>query len=210
MLAVALLAVIAAVLVLTLGGGSSHPGRSPASRAAGGQNATQAAAAYLGLGASTLRRRLRNGETLEEIAESTPHHSAHGLVASVIAARSAELRAKGLTPAEIHASVARLRARMRAQLRRARHGSAVVHSAARSLGVSESDLRAELRSGKTLAQIAAAHGVSRTQLVEDYVRSRRAALDAARHAGQLTQAGEQRALRALRRRFARMLGAQNP
>src|SRR5947209_6901719 len=87
MLAVALLAVIAAVLVATLGDGRSHhAGRATA--ASSGRSVAQAAASYLGLSRSELRRRLHNGETLEEIARSTPHHSAQGLLASVTAARA--------------------------------------------------------------------------------------------------------------------------
>ena len=60
MLAVALVAVVAAVLIVTLSGGKSHSGKDSRAVAAGGRNTTQAAAAYLGLGTSALRKRLRN------------------------------------------------------------------------------------------------------------------------------------------------------
>src|SRR3954451_8491514 len=194
MLAVALIAVIAAVVIVTLSGGHSHHSSGPAS-AVKGKNTTQAAAAYLGLGTSALRKRLRNGETLEQLAEATPGHSARGLIRTVTAARAAELRAQGASPGKVRANVARLRARLRAQLRRQRRAGAIVGSASEYLGISEARLRAQLRSGKTLVEIAAAHGHSRAELIGGLVRARKSALEEARRRGEIGAAEERRALR---------------
>lgn len=206
MLAVAVLAVVAAVLIIALSGGSHGKGGiSPTGR----QTAAQAASSYLGLGLNTVRQRLRNGETLEEIADSTPGHSAKGLVAAVSAARAEELRKHGATPAEAAAAVHKARARLRAQLRRKRRSGALVRSASRYLGVSEAAVRAQLRSGKTLTQVAEAHGHTRAELIEGMVRGRVAVLEAARKAGQITRAEEQTAIRLLRARVARTVEAKN-
>ena len=96
MLAIALLAVIAAVLISTLGGGSKHHASRQAST---GEGPTASAASYLGVGAATVRRRLRSGETLAEIADSTPGRSSRGLLRAMLAERAAELTKQGLSPA---------------------------------------------------------------------------------------------------------------
>lgn len=61
-------------------------------------------------------------------------------------------------------------------------------AAAKALGLSKSALRAELRSGKSLAQVAAAHQVSVETLVKDLVAVAQSHLDAAVQSGRLTQA----------------------
>ena len=196
MLGVALLAVIAAVLIIALSGGSSHSKKSTKNAPAGAPSAAQAASSYLGIGVNTVRRRLRNGETLEEIANSTPGHSAQALEREILAARSAELSKHGATPAQTAAAVHRLRRRLRAQLRRQRRSGALVRSASRYLGIDEAALREQLRSGKSLAQVAEAHGHSREQLVEGIIRGRiGSARNGAQH-GQITRAEEKRAISA--------------
>jgi hypothetical protein len=209
MLGVALVAVIAAVLIITLSGGHSHPKQRAAGTAPGGQSAAQAASSYLGLGLSTVRRRLRNGETLEEIADSTPGHSARALERAIVASRSAELQRHGATPAQTVAAVHKLRRRLRAQLRRKRRAGALLHSASRYLGLDEATVRKELRSGKTLAQVAQAHGHTRNQLVEGIVRARLGVLETARKRGQITRAEEKSAIALLRAKVARAVQAKN-
>ncbi len=209
MLAVAFLAVIAAVLIITLGGSRSHPKQRAAGAAPGGQSAAQAASAYLGLGLGEVRRRLRNGETLAEIADSTPGHSARALEHSILAGRSAELKKQGATPAQTAAAVHRLRVRLRAQLRRQRRTGALIRSASRYLGVDEAAMRAQLRSGKTLAQVAEAHGHSREELVDGIVRARTGTLETARKKGEITRAEEKGAVTLLRTRVARAVKAKN-
>lgn len=209
MLAVALLAVIAAVLIVALSGGSSHPRQRAAGAAPGEQSAAQAASSYLGLGLGEVRRRLRNGETLAEIADSTPGHSARALEREIVAGRSAELKKQGATPSQSAAAVHRLRARLRAQLRRKRRAGALVRSASRYLGVDEAAVRAQLRSGKTLAQVAEAHGHSREELVDGIVRARMGVLETARKKGEITRAEEKGAITLLRTRVARAVQAKN-
>ena len=209
MLGVALLAVIAAVLVIALSGGGSHSKKGTKNAPAGAQSAAQAASSYLGIGVNTVRRRLRSGETLEQIANSTPGHSARELEREILAARSRELSKHGATHAQTAAAVHKLRRRLRAQLRRQRRSGALVRSASRYLGVSEASLREQLRSGKTLAQVAEAHGHTRTQLVEGIIRGRIGALETARQRGEITRAQEKRAITLLRARVARTVDAKN-
>lgn len=206
MLAVALVAVIAAVLVLTLGGSSKHQAsRSPAGA---DQNPTASAASYLGVDAATVRRRMRSGETLAEIAESTPGHSSRGLLRAMLAGKAAELEKQGLSPAQVRAKESQLRTRLRAQLRRRRRVGGSLAAASSYLGISQAQLRSQLRSGRTLAQIAAAHGHSPAALVDGIVKLRRARLEAAVKAGQITAADERLALRQLRRRVTRQIEAK--
>ena len=217
MLAVALIAVVAAVLIVTLGGSRSHPKREAApaaaaghqSAAVGGQSAARAASSYLGIGLSTVRRRLRNGETLEEIADSTPGHNSRALVRAIIAERTAQLRRHGASPAETAAAAHRLRRRLQAQLRRQHRSGALVSIAANYLGIEESALREQLRSGRTLAQVAAAHGHSRQELIEGVMRGRTAAIEALREQGKITRAEAKRAIRYLRAKVLRAVQAKN-
>lgn len=205
MVAIALLAVIAAVLVLTLGGGSKHHASRQASS---GEGPTASAASYLGVGAATVRRRLRSGETLTEIAESTPGRSSRGLLRAMLAERAAELTKQGLSPAEVRAKESQLRTRLRAQLRHRRRVGRSLAAASSYLGISQAQLRSQLRSGRTLAEIAVAHGHSPAELVEGIVKIRRARLAAAVKAGQITAADERLALRQLRRRVTRQIKAK--
>jgi hypothetical protein len=207
MLAVALLAVIAAVLVLTLGGSSKHHA-SRAASAGVSQSAAASAASYLGLDTATVRRRLRSGETLEQIAESTPGHSSQGLLHAVLAKNAAELAKQGLSPAAVRAKQNELRAKLNAKLRRKARVRGSLAAASSYLGISEQQLRSQVRSGHTLAQIAIAHGHTPAQLVEGMVKVRRARLEAAVKAGQITAGDERLALHQLRKRIARQIEAK--
>jgi hypothetical protein len=68
------------------------------------------------------------------------------------------------------------------------HVAAGLDEAAGIIGISESDLRSELRSGKTLAQVAKSKGMSQATLVEKLVAAARSQLAAAVKSGRLTQA----------------------
>jgi hypothetical protein len=211
MLAVALLAVIAAVLILTLGGsgGGGHHRRERTARQATrtGHSDAQLAASYLGLSPAALRRRLRQGETLSEVAESIPGHSPRELIQTVLAYRAAELRKRGLTPAQVREREAELRDSLSGALRRKRRLGAALAPASRYMGISPARLRTELRAGRTLAQIAAAHGHSRAELLAGLERARAKRLGAARRAGTITPAQEREALAVLRRRDERLIDA---
>lgn len=77
-------------------------------------------------------------------------------------------------------------------------GGAATHdylaAAASALGVSEAQLRSDLKGGQTLSQVAAAQGVSEDQFKSRVVAFLKPKLDAAVTAGKLTQAQEDSAL----------------
>ena len=140
----------------------------------------QAASGYLDMPAQELRRRLRAGETLGEIAASTGGASRAGLIEAVYAARSQQIKARHLAPAEERAELRALRRALVLQVDRARRRARLISAAADYLGLSEAELRAKLASGRTLAQIAAATpGHSRAGLIDAIVTPRRAALQRA-------------------------------
>ena len=57
-----------------------------------------------------------------------------------------------------------------------------------TIGISETDLATQLRAGKTIAQIAKAHGVTTQKVIDALVADAKAKLAAAVKAGRLTQA----------------------
>jgi len=137
------------------------------------------AAGYLGVTPAQLRSELRSGRSLAEIANATTGKSAAGLIAAVEAAQHAKLAA-------LAASVP---ARVTAEVNAPRHRNRRLTAAAGYLGISAAQVRSELRSGHTLAQLAAASpGRSQAGLVEALVAARKTALAAEVAAGTITQA----------------------
>lgn len=61
-------------------------------------------------------------------------------------------------------------------------------SIAKAIGISESDLTTALRSGKTIAQVAKAHGVATQKVIDALVTDGKTKVAAAVKAGRLTQA----------------------
>jgi uncharacterized protein YidB (DUF937 family) len=82
--------------------------------------------------------------------------------------------------------------------------------AAGYLGISEEQLRSELEDGKTLAQIAQAHGKSVAGLVDALVAGAKQRLDAAVAAGRLTQAQANEMLNGLRDRITSLVNSGPP
>jgi len=190
--AIALIVALSAGLaaVAAIGRGNPHdngpPGRA-ANRPAGGHGDMAVAADYLALSGVQLRSQLRAGRTLAQVADGTSGKSSSGLVQALVNAK-----VKRLTP-RVLAEVNRVRARGTA-----RGGGHVVAS---YLGLSPVELRAGLRGGKTLAQIAdATPGKSAAGLIDVLVASRKARLQSSAAAGRLTQAKEQAMLSRLRTR----------
>ncbi len=66
--------------------------------------------------------------------------------------------------------------------------NSLVAVAAKVLGLSQTDLVAQLNSGKTIADVAKEKGVSTDKIVEDFLAARAAALKSAVDAGRITQA----------------------
>jgi hypothetical protein len=162
-----------------------------------------AAASYLGLTPAQLRADLETGKTLAQVADATPGKSADGLVAALTAAAKAKLDAlvaRGkLTAAQETALLDRLGKRIDALVHRPHVAAraakslyeAAVRVAAGYLGLTPARLRADLKSGKTLAQIAdATPGKSADGLVAALTVAVKAKLDAAVAAGKLTAAQE--------------------
>jgi uncharacterized protein YidB (DUF937 family) len=83
-------------------------------------------------------------------------------------------------------------------------------TAATYLGVTEAQLRSELEAGKTLAQVAQAHGKSVAGLVDALVADIKKHADAAVAAGHLTQAQENDLLSGLRTRITNMVNSTGP
>ena len=83
-------------------------------------------------------------------------------------------------------------------------------AAASYLGLTEAQLHTELESGKTLAQVAQAHGKTVGGLVDALVAEARKHLDAAVAAGRLTKAQETDMLNGLRDRITNMANSTRP
>jgi hypothetical protein len=156
----------------------------------GGTLAT--AAGYLGVSAAQLRSELRSGRSLAQVADATSGRSEAGLIAALEAAGRERLSAAAAKlPSVITAEVDRnggpANARAGGRLRRG-HGRTLT-AAAGYLGVSAAQIRSQLRSGKTLAQIAdAIGGRSEAGLIQALVAARKAALASRVSAGKITQA----------------------
>jgi AraC-like DNA-binding protein len=83
-------------------------------------------------------------------------------------------------------------------------------AAASYLGLTETQLHSELESGKTLAQVAQAHGKSVSGLVDALVAQAQQRLDAAVAAGRLTKAQETDMLNGLRDRITNLVNSRPP
>ena len=78
------------------------------------------------------------------------------------------------------------------------------------LGLTEAELRTELRSGKTLAQIATAHGKTADGLVQALYDANKKTLDAAVSAGRLSQSEEDSLLAGLKQRITDFVNGRFP
>jgi hypothetical protein len=159
----------------------SHLARTRADRRSGrsahAQTASERAIAarYLGLTRTQLRSELRSGQTLAQIANSTSGKSATGLIDALVSATQ-----------QAHAASVRNRVTLAVDGVRTAVGRS---NAAGYLGVSVARLRQDLRSGRSLAQIAGdTSGKSATGLIDALVSAREAQVKAAVASGMLEQA----------------------
>lgn len=173
-----------------------------------------AAASYLGLTSIQLQEQLRGGKTLAQIADATPGKSEAGLVAAMLAAVKAKIPSP--PPA--------LEARIKALVNRSpktelkRHGAlgAARHGALRAavlsyLGLTRHQLILEMKSGKTIAQIAdTTPGKSAGGLTEVMVNAIKPRMDAAVAAHKLSKREEAAHLVRLKSRIARLLSHAHP
>ena len=95
-------------------------------------------------------------------------------------------------------------------LRHHGHHGPKLDAAATYLGLTEAQLRTELRSGKTLAQIAKAHGKTAEGLVQALVDAANKKLDAAVTAGRLTRAEADSMLAELKKRTTDLVNGSFP
>jgi hypothetical protein len=171
-----------------------------------------AVTSYLGISAATLASDLRSGKTLAQIADSTAGKSAAGLIQTLVTKAQTQLAAAltagkltqsqsdaistNLTPAITNIVNGTFPAGMRPGGFKPNPGfsrgfgpGASLATAATYLGISAATLKTDLKSGKTLAQIAdATTGKSSTGLIQALVAEQQADLAAAVKAGKLTQA----------------------
>ena len=91
-----------------------------------------------------------------------------------------------------------------------RHHGPNLDTAATYLGITEAQLRTELEGGKTLAQIAAAHGKTAEGLVDALLKAAKAKLDAAVTAGRLTRAEADSMLAGLKDRISDFVNGRFP
>jgi uncharacterized protein (DUF433 family) len=172
--------------------------------------ALRAAADYLQIPVATLASDLRSGKTLAEVADSTPGKSASALVDFLVgklqAALDQAVKTGRLTQAQADSIVSRARPRITAAVNGTFPGPSArpwdhphppfglglrggLHAAADYLQILASTIADDLRSGKTLAEIAnATPGKSAPALIDALVADGKAALDKAVADGRLTPA----------------------
>lgn len=189
--AVAICAVLAAGAAVALGatGEGGHPHKASPSH-----GLIAEAASYLGIGRAQLLADLRSGKSLAQVAASTPSRTEAGLVAAILA----DLKAK--REARLVQRVSALVKSSGTELVSPRGSARSVRALALPyLGLSHRQLAAQLREGRSLAQIAGATpGRSATGLTEAILAAEAKRLDAAAKAGRITQARARARLARLR------------
>jgi hypothetical protein len=225
------LAARAAVVVVLVGGAvaavtatGQGPSYTPvaahgsAHRVVGGDLA--AAASYLGTTGTQLQSDLASGKTLAEVADATSGKSAAGLIAALVAKKKQklDLAAASLTK-RVTAAVNRSGgpgSPVAAGARRPRWRTLFAAPnrlgfvAASYLGVPAAQLQSDLKSGKTLAQVAdATSGRSEAGLIGALVSARRVKLEAAVASGKLARARAGAIDSKLSRRMTRLVNASS-
>jgi UDP-N-acetylmuramate-alanine ligase len=200
-------ATIAAAVALTAGVGvGSAGGAKPRPHAA----VLKAAVQYIGVSRAELLKDARAGQTLAQIA--TAHgKSVAGLEAAMLAAIKAKLEARNLTPAQLQARQARaeklvnrlVNAKLAGKQRAAKAG--LLRVSARYIGVKPQALRAELKTGKSLGQVATSHGKTVAGLKAAILKPIQTRLDKAVASGRLTSAQAQTRLDRLSARLDKLI-----
>ena len=198
-----------AAAALLVGGVSA--GTAGAGKGHGQGSLLRAAAQYIGVSRADLVREGRGGQTLAQIA------SAHGKT-------TAGLKAAMLAPVKVKLDAAVSAGKVSAQQSRARlvraerliermvNGKAgaskqraaksrLLNVSARYIGLSPKALRAELKAGKSLAQVAAAHGKTAAGLKEALLKPVKARLARAVASGRVTAASAEAKLARLSSRL---------
>lgn len=159
------------------------------------------AATYLGVTESELQTKLRSGKTMAEVANATDGKSADGLVDALVGAAkkniAADVSSGRLTQSQADGILSGLKQHITARVNSTGppggpHGRGGPHggldAATTYLGLSESALRTQLQSGKTLGEIAdATAGKSKAGLIAALVADEKSHLAQAVKDGHLTQ-----------------------
>ena len=187
-----------------------------------------AAATYLGVSQADLLTSLQSGKTLAQVAAATNGKSVAGLIDALVAAEKTELAAAvtagRLTQAQADQIATGLTAHVTAEVNGTRpdhgpggpgfgHGPGgdELTAAAAYLGVTETALTAQLQSGKTLAQVAAAtSGTSVAGLIDALIAAEKTELAAAVKAGTITQAQSDQIATTLKDRFTALVNGTRP
>ena len=188
---------VAAALAGGLGAGAATGAKRHAPRVL-----LKAAAQYIGVSRTELVKEARSGKTLAQIA--TEHgKTIAGLEAAMLAAVKAKLEAAvaagKMTAAEEQTKLARVQqlidrlVNVRLTGRAGKHvGKArLLKLAATYIGITPNGLAAELKAGKSLAQVATAHGKTAAGLKEALVAPFKAKLNRAVASGRITTAEAQ-------------------
>jgi D-Tyr-tRNAtyr deacylase len=177
----------------------------------------KAAAQYLGVSRAELVRDARAGQTLAQIA--TAHgKSVDGLEAAMLAALKTKLDAAvsagKLTSAQEQTKLARaeklverlVNSKLGAKAGQ-RHGlkAGLLKVSAKYIGVSPQALAADLKAGKSLAQVAAAHGKTAAGLKEALLEPLKTRLNQAVASGRITAAQAQARLDKLSARLDKLI-----
>jgi hypothetical protein len=203
-----------AALALAAGGAAAYAAGAATTHASAARGAIASAiAGDLGISTSELRADLAAGQTLAQIAAAN-NQSLSGLEQTILTAVQGRLdqavAAGKLTSGQESALLGRLGARIdrlvnvghpALRLRLALRRMALVRFAARYLGLTPKELRADLRSGTTLAQLAGQDGKTAAELeqaIESAVGTR---LDKAVSAGLISAQREQTMLASLQTRL---------
>ena len=186
-----------------------------------GHGVLSTAASYLGLTNEQLKAQLKSGKTLAQVADATPGKSSAGLVDALVAAAKTKLDKlvadKRITQAQEDAFLAKYRTAAAKFVNRvAGAGHCSGHTmlvdefgvAANYLGLTRGQLKAQLVSGKSLADLAnATAGKSASGLVDAMVAAEQTKLDALVANHKLTQAQENTILAKLHDRFTALVNA---
>jgi len=226
MLVVAVSALVAGVVLASAAAGDRGPHRRHRARqhslrarasARGGHQRTGAvgdevrlAGAYLGLARAQLRARLQSGGPLAQIADATGGKSAAGLIEALVRAKAARLSV-AVSTGELTQTKAQVRLTgVHTRVTLDVYGATALldlPAAASYLDVSAAQLRHQLRSGLSLAQIAdATPGRSAAGLIDALVSARQDSVDAAVASGALDRAATRKYLSGLRRRIVAEVG----
>lgn len=148
----------------------------------GGMGFVSTAATYIGISEADLRTQLQSGKSLADIAVANGK-TRDGLVAALVKAATTDINTlvdkQNPFPAGGHGDRGEMRF----------FGGAGLQAASTYLGVSEADLRTQLQSGKTLADVAkATSGKTVDGLIQAIVNAETAQIDQAVKDGKLTAA----------------------